>query len=326
MKRFLTIVLLCFSALMPILSCARKSKEPSDITVVLDWTPNTNHTGIYAALALDYFKEEGLTVNIVQPPEDGALILVASGGAEFGVDFQESLGVAIAKKDGALPITAIAGLVQHNTSGFMSLAKSGITRPRDLEGKRFASWETPYVNEVVKTLVENDGGDFSKVKMIPNFATDAFSALETDIDTIWIYYGWDGIPAELNRIDIDYLNLATLYPVFDCYTPLLVCNTGYAEKNPETVKKFMRALSMGYNYAIDNPSEAADILLRYAPELDVKLVKASQEYLSPRYREDSPRWGEIDGKRWANFYSWVFDKGLLELDISSRGYTNEYLP
>jgi hypothetical protein len=92
-------------------------------------------------------------------------------------------------------------IISHNTSGIMSLASGGIGRPRDLAGKRFASWETPLVSAVIRTIVEGDGGDFSQVKMIPNAATDAFSALETDVDAIWIYYAWDGIAAELRGLE-----------------------------------------------------------------------------------------------------------------------------
>lgn len=64
------------------------------ITFVLDWTPNTNHTGIYVADKLGYFKEAGIQIDIQQPPEDGATALVATGKAQFGVDFQDYLAPA----------------------------------------------------------------------------------------------------------------------------------------------------------------------------------------------------------------------------------------
>ena len=64
------------------------SDKNKDITLVLDWTPNTNHTGFYVALEKGYFEEEGLNVTIVQPPEDGATTMVASGQAQFGIDFR----------------------------------------------------------------------------------------------------------------------------------------------------------------------------------------------------------------------------------------------
>ena len=65
-----------------------EKEEPEKLTFVLDWTPNTNHTGLYVAQSLGYFEDQGLEVEIVQPPEDGANTLVASGKAQFGVSFQ----------------------------------------------------------------------------------------------------------------------------------------------------------------------------------------------------------------------------------------------
>jgi ABC-type nitrate/sulfonate/bicarbonate transport system substrate-binding protein len=304
-------------------SCGGRKSGAGQIRVVLDWTPNTNHTGLYAALEKGYFAEEGLEVEILQPPEDGALVLLAAGNAEFAVDFQESLGPALAQ---GLPVQAVAAIINHNTSGIMSLASSGIRRPRDLAGKRFASWETPLVTAVIRDIVEGDGGDFRKVRMIPNSATDAFSALETDVDAIWIYYAWDGIAAEIRNLDIGYLDFGKINPVFDFYTPVLVTNTGYAAANPEEAGKFLKALGRGYTFAMENPAEAAGILLKHAPELDPALVIRSQEYLVSQYQADSPRWGEIDGERWARFYAWMFERGILDKDIRNQGFTNEYLP
>lgn len=208
----------------------------------------------------------------------------------------------------------------------MSLKESNIQRPKDLEGRKFASWETPLVTAVVRRIVENDGGDFSSVKMIPNFATDAFSALKTDVDSIWIYYAWDGIAAEVSGVEINYLDLGTIDSKLDFYTPVLVANTHWATANTQTTKKFLAAVSKGYYFAIENPEEAAEILLRYAPELDRALVIRSQQYLQSRYQGDAHRWGEIDPLRWGGFYHWMFEQGLLEEDVGSGGFTNEYLP
>jgi ABC-type nitrate/sulfonate/bicarbonate transport system substrate-binding protein len=306
-------------------SCGGRTQGTGEIRVVLDWTPNTNHTGLYVALEKGYFAEEGLKVRILQPPEDGALVLLAAGNAEFAVDFQESLGPALARKD-PLPVTAVAAIISHNTSGIMSLASRGIRRPQDLAGKRFASWETPLVTAVIRNIVEGDGGDFSAVQMIPNAATDAFSALATDVDAIWIYYAWDGIAAEIQGLDIGYLDFGRINPIFDFYTPILVTNTAYAAAKPEELRKFLRSLSRGYGFAMENPAEAAEILLKHAPELDRTLVIRSQEYLAAQYQADAPRWGEIDQARWDRFYGWMFEQGILEQDIRGQGFTNTYLP
>ena len=124
---------------------AETTAEPAElkeITLVLDWTPNTNHTGFYVAQAQGYFAEAGLKVTIIQPPEDGAVMMVASGNAEFCIDFQDYLAPVFASKD-TYPVTAVAALIQHNTSGIISLKEDGIDTPKGLEGKNYATWELP---------------------------------------------------------------------------------------------------------------------------------------------------------------------------------------
>ena len=86
--------------------------ETEKITFVLDWTPNTNHTGLYVAESLGYFEDQGLEVEIVQPPEGGADALVASGRAQFGVSFQDSMAPGVAG-DNALPTDPAQYLRDH---------------------------------------------------------------------------------------------------------------------------------------------------------------------------------------------------------------------
>jgi len=323
MKNERTVMILLLAIVLSLNSCG---KDDGTIRVLLDWTPNTNHTGLYVALEKGWFAEEGLRVIITQPPEDNALMLLASGRAEFAVSFQDWMGQVIAKEHDALPITAVAGIISHNTSGIMTLKESGIQKPADLTGKRFASWDIPVVTAIIRHIVEKDGGDFNSVRMIPNFATDAFSALQTDVDAVWVFYAFDCIPAELNGIDFNYIDLGTFDSILDFYTPVLTTNTNWAAANPETTKRFMNAVSKGYNFAIENPHEAAEILLKHAPEMDRAAVVKAQEYLQTRYQSDAERWGEIDSERWGGFYNWMYEQGLLEVNIGTGGFTNEYLP
>ena len=163
------------------------------VTFALDWTPNTNHTGVYVAKERGYYKDAGLSVKIVQAPENGADPLVASGKAQFGVSFQDTMATYVAG-DEKLPVTAIAAIIQHNTSGIISLKDKGITSPAKMVDHTYATWELPIEQGIIKRCVEADGGDYSKVKLVPSTVTDEVSALKTDqVDSIWIYYAWAGI-------------------------------------------------------------------------------------------------------------------------------------
>lgn len=303
----------------------KKSEGKKTITFVLDWTPNTNHTGIYVALDQGYFEEAGLEVEIVQPPEDGASSLVASGKAEFGIDFQDSLAPALSGEQ-PLPITAVAAIIQHNTSGILSRAGEGMTRPKGLEEKNYATWDAPIENAIIKKVVEDDGGAYEKIQRIPSTVTDEVTALSSkQIDAVWVYYAWGGIAAEVNGLDTDYFAFSDLNPVFDYYTPVIVANNRFLEEESETAKAFLKATKKGYEYAMEHPEEAADILCKAAPELDPNLVKASQNYLTDKYKAEVKQWGFIDSTRWDRFYQWLYEEGLIEKIPEGTGFSNEYL-
>ena len=106
-----------------------------------------------------------------------------------------------------------------------------------------------------------------------------------------------------------------------------IANNEFLEEEPETAKKFLTALRDGYEYAIENPQEAADILCEAAPELDPELVLASQEYLKDQYKAEVSQWGYIDPERWNAFYQWLNENGLTEAEIpENAGFSNDYLP
>ncbi|MDE6625829.1 MAG: ABC transporter substrate-binding protein [Lachnospiraceae bacterium] len=328
MKRMIYLGLLC-AMLCFAGGCDKKEQQSEsiqEITMVLDWTPNTNHTGLYVAQEKGYFEEAGLKVSIVQPPSDGAVDMVASEGAQFGIGFQDTLAAAFGT-DVPLPVTAVGAVLQHNTSGLVSLKEKGIDSPGKLEGYNYATWDSPVEQAVLKNVVEEDGGDFGKVSLISIYVEDIVAALNADIDSVWIYQGWDGIKLQLEQIDTNYLPFADMNPVFDYYSPVIIANNTFLEENQETAKAFMEAVKKGYEYAADHPEESAEILLQAAPELDEALVKASQEYLSTQYMADADAWGIIDPGRWNAYYNWINEKQLTEREIpENTGFSNQYLP
>ena len=335
MKKKLYALLLAAVLVMTAVACGNTSntdgekdiKDLEKITFVLDWTPNTNHTGLYVAQAKGFFEEAGLDVEIVQPPEDGAEVMVASGKAQFGVSFQDTLASAFAGED-ALPVTAVASVIQHNTSGIISRAGEGMDTPKGMEGHSYATWNSPIELATLEEVVKADGGDFSKEELIPRTVTDEVSALKTkSVDSIWIFYAWAGVKTELEGLETDYFAFADIDPVFDYYTPVIISGNEYLEENPETAKAFLEALSKGYEFAIENPEEAADILCDAVPELDKELVVASQKYLADEYQAEAEYWGYIDAERWNNFYNWINENELTEDEVPlDTGFTNKYLP
>lgn len=307
------------------ISKSDNTTEDTDITFVLDWTPNTNHTGIYVADALGYFKEAGINITIVQPPDDGATTMVASGQAQFGIDFQDYLADAFAI-DEPMPVTAVSAIIQHNTSGIISLAKNGIDTPAKMQNHSYATWGLPTEQAMLKKIIADDGGDFDKVKLIPTYVEDIVAALNSDIDSVWIYYAWDGIMTQIAGLDTNYINFADVNKTFDYYSPVIIANNEFLNKNPEVAKAFLSAVKKGYEYAISNPSDAADILLKEVPELDSELVHNSQDWLADKYQADASQWGIFDADRWNDFYKWLNDNELTKVKIPENfGFTNDYI-
>ncbi|EEX75678.1 ABC transporter substrate-binding protein [Leptotrichia hofstadii] len=323
MKKISKILILCLILVLAV-SCG-KSKSNQKIKIVLDWVPNTNHTGLYVAKDLGYFKEAGLDVEIVQPPEGSTTALIGAGGAEFGISFQDTLAKSFAKES-PVPVTAVAAILQHNTSGIISLKEKGIDSPKKLEGKKYATWEDNIEQAILKKLVTDDKGDFSKVKLIPYTITDVVTGLKTDVDAVWVYYAWDGIATERAGLQTNFLKIRDYGKELDYYSPVIIANNDFLKKNPEIAKKVLKAIKKGYEYAMKNPEESAKILVKNSPELDINLVTASQKWISKEYQSDAKEWGIIDGNRWNRFYEWLYKNKAVEREIPKDfGYSNEYL-
>jgi ABC-type nitrate/sulfonate/bicarbonate transport system substrate-binding protein len=144
----------------------------------------------------------------------------------------------------------------------------------------------------------------------------------------WIFYGWQGIQAEQQSIPLDMVMMDEQFSCIpDYYTPLLIASRETIENRPERVRRFVRAVSRGYSKAATDPSAAAAALLAASPELDPALVQASQDWISPRYRADAPRWGEQSAPVWQAYADWMVESGILNRPIDmSPAFTNEFLP
>lgn len=305
------------------------SGDRTKITFCLDWTPNTNHTGLYVALANGYYEDAGLDVEIVQPPEDGAATMCASGEAQFAIEAQDTMAAAL-DQDEPLGITAVAGVIQHNTSGIMSRKGDGIDHPAGLSGKTYSTWESPIELAMIKNVVEADGGDYDSIKMIPNNITDEPAALEANqTDAIWVFQGWGVINADVEGVDVDFWRFSDLNDELDYYTPVIIANNDFLQDDPDTAKAFLEATKKGYEYAIENPDEAAQILIdgdtTGSLEGSEELVTKSQEWLADQYAADADYWGQIDPDRWDAFYSWLYENKLTTHDLTGTGYSTEYL-
>lgn len=295
------------------------------VTVILDYVPNTNHTGMYVALDKGYYEEEGLDVEIIEPTDGATATLVAQQKGTFGISYQEDVTIALTAQD-PLPIKAVATVIQHNTSGFVSLADSGIESPADFEGKTYAGWGGPGESAVLEACMTRAGKDFSKLNMVISDGS-GFEALGKSCDLMWFFEGWDCVIADRNGQALNYMELRQLDERLDYYTPIIITSDAVIESDPEMVSAFLRATAKGYEDTIADPDSAAQILASHAPDYDVEMLKVSQNYLAEKFMEGTDRWGVMKDEVWDNYTGFLQEYGVIEDAIPAADcYTNEFLP
>jgi ABC-type nitrate/sulfonate/bicarbonate transport system substrate-binding protein len=315
------------AALSAALAACGGGKGNEKVSVMLDWTPNTNHTGLYVAQSKGYFKDQGLDVEIL-PLAEGSSVeqVVASGKVPFGISSAEPLAHARSQN---VPIVSIAAIIQHNTSGFASLKQANIGRPKDFEGKRYGSFGSPTEKALISKLMAADGGDASKVQFVEIGDSDFLTlASKGQVDFAWVFEGWEVIDGKLRGLQLNYLPLSAWKQVVpDYYTPIFITNEDTINKRGDTVKKFLAATSKGYNDAIADPKGTADILAKATPETSKDLILQSQQFLAAQYKADASRWGEQKPEIWQTFATFMTEQKLLDKPFDpAKAFTTKFLP
>ncbi len=330
-----TLLAMLLAAALAAAGCSSPAAQPAagassrslkTVTLVLDWTPNTNHSGIYLARANGWYRQAGLNVKIIEPGASGSLQPLAAGRADFAVSVAEDVLPARAQ---GLPVVSLGAVLGHNTSSLLSLAASGIRRPRDLQGKTYGGYGGQLERALVSSLVRCDGGDPRKVKFVSVGDADYRVGLTRHFyDFVWIFDGWDKIRmATIDRLPVTTIPFAAHTGCIpDWYTPLIATNTALVGQDPRTVRAFMAATARGYREAMAHPDRAAAALLHAAPELDHRLVGLSASYLATRYAATAAAWGHQDRLTWQRFADFLHRAGLIKTVDVGAAYTNDFLP
>ncbi len=309
-----------------------KSASLTHMTLALDWTPNTNHTGIYVALAKGWYRDQGIDLQLLPYSSNiNPDTLVSTGKADVGVSSTE---LVVADYGVGQPVVSIAAIIQHNTSALVTRADSGLNSPRDLDGKTYGGFGAPYETAVVSQIIKHAGGKgvFKNVTL----NVDPIQALKSkQVDFEWIYQGWEGIQAEREGLKLNTFYI-TQNGVADYYTPTIVTGPNEIKQKPDLLRRFMAATSQGYEFARTHAQESAQILIDQNKGAfpDTGLVIASQNYLSPRYADPGRKWGLQDAAAWHGYPEFILSTGAV-LDASGKPiksinpdalYTNQFLP
>lgn len=313
-------------------SCAQ-STDSDTIRFALDWTPNTNHTGLYVALQEGYFADAGLDVEVLPYNNTSSDTLVDSGNAEFGISTQSS--TTFAKAAGAQIVSVLAPL-QHWATGIGVRAdRDDIPSPKALDGKVYAGFGDTGEQAGLRQIIQNDGGTGTYETVV--LGTSAYEAVYSGTADFTVsYLAWEGIEAEHSGTPMKYF-ANTDYGFPDAYGITISGNENWLADNPDEAKKFVQALQRGYQLAADDPDRAAQDIIDANPGTftDEALVFESQEMLAEKYMKDeSGTVGGQDLDTWSKYSQFLYDNGVLvdesgnplstEPDWSTY-FTDEYL-
>ena len=345
MRKQLTALILALTASLSLTACGGTGDisptpppggESAKVRFAFDWTPNTNHTGIYVAQQKGWYAEEGIELEILPYSDSNTPdVLVATGQADFGISFTEAVVTDRANK---LPVKSVAAVLQTNTSALVTLKSSGLDKPAKLEGKRYAGFGSPFEEPVIKTVLKKDGASTGEYDSITTNVFGFPSLVAGQTDFVWIFDGWDGVQARLEGVELNTFPIKE-YGVPDYYTPVIIANESFLEESGGVARRFLKATARGYEYGVTDPEDAAELLVKGAPAgtfADSKLPRESQKYLVPYFKAEGQSWGAQTLEKWTAYPRFMAETGLLknsdgkvvkpeELDYAAM-FTNDYLP
>lgn len=310
-----------------------QSNDSDTIRFALDWTPNTNHSGLFVALQEGYFADAGLDVDVLPYNNTAADTLVDSGNAEFGISTQSS--TTFAKAGGAQIISVLAPL-QHWATGIgVKAGRDDIPSPKALDGKVYAGFGNTGESAGLRQVIQNDGGAGTYETVV--LGTSAYEAVYSGTADFTVsFLAWEGIEAEHSGTPMKYFEY-TDYGFPDAYAITISGNENWMAEHPDEAKKFVGALQRGYQLAADDPDRAARDVIDANPGAftDESLVFESQKMLAAKYMLDSSGVvGRQNLDKWSEYNKFLYGSGVLvdeggnalgaEPDWSTY-FTNDYL-
>jgi NitT/TauT family transport system substrate-binding protein len=280
------------------------------VRFAMDWTPNTNHTGLYAAQQQGWFADAGLDVQILPYNSTSPDTLVSSGAAEFGISFQDSFTVS--KAAGADIVSVLAVLQHWGTAIAVRADRADLRSPRDLDGKTYGGFGAAYEEPKMQAIIRAAGGkgDFKTVVL----GTSAYEALYAgQVDFTEPFLAWEGIEAELRNEPLKTFAYAD-YKFPDAYSVIVIGNPGWMKAHPDAAAAFVGALQRGYQLGADDPAQGAKLLTDANPGVftEPTLVSRSQEMLAQRYLKDAAgKVGTQTAATWSGFSGFLYDAGVL---------------
>jgi putative hydroxymethylpyrimidine transport system substrate-binding protein len=306
----------------------RASATPDRMRVVLDYLPNADHAGLYAAQDQGDYKAAGLDVTLTPPPDPAApLKLLRAGRADLAISYEPEL--LLARDAGATDLVAVAALVQKPLTSLMSIGKDAIRDPAALGGTRVGTAGIPYQSAYLKTILDRAGVDPASVKetnvgfnLVPAMLSGKVAA------TLGAFWNYEGV--DLQRRGKHPVALRMDQLGVPAYAELVVVarREDLDTDGANRVRRFLQATARGYTRLKTRPEQGVDALLKADKGLDRGLqlasVKATTGVFFPA--DDTKPWGWQDRATWDRYAAWMKENGLLKGEPNGgAALTTEFL-
>ncbi|PIC70858.1 ABC transporter substrate-binding protein [Sporosarcina sp. P16b] len=291
------------------------SNEMKKVSIMLDWYPNAVHSYLYVAQEKGYFNEENVEVDIQFPanPTD-PMNLTAAGKVTLGLYYQPDVILAQANED--IPVKAIASIVREPLNYTVMLEESSIQSPKDLEGKTIGYPGIPLNESLIKTMVSNDGGDYDKVHMIDVGFELESSLVSKRVDAVTGTFINHEVPVmDSKGFKTRYFNPVD-YGVPNYSEIVLLTSDDTWDKEQDAIQAFWRAAQKGYEFMVEQPEEALDLLLNNQDQANFPLDKAieteSLQILLPKMDTHGEAFGALDETSWEDVRDWLHEMEMIK--------------
>ncbi len=277
---------------------------PQGATLVLDFTPNAVHSGIYAAQRQGFYRDAGVDLTVRQPGDStDAPKLLEAGRADFAILDIHDLGIA---RQRGLDVVGVMPIVQRPLAAVIARGDGPVRRPRDLQGRTAGVTGLPSDEAVVDSEVSADGGNPAKVKRV-TIGFNAVSSLAAGkVDAATGFWNAEGVALRRQGVPIRIFKVdrygAPPYPEL-----ILTTSRRTLERSPELVDATVAATTRGYDFTVQHPSQSLNDLLASVPSLDRADQQAQLNALLPILHPAPFSYPAL--RRWAH---WDVDHGLLQ--------------
>lgn len=297
------------------------------LKLALDWTPNVNHIGFFIAKELEFYKQQGIDLEILNPKDDNYSL---TPGKKLELDLADfaitpfETAISLNNKANKVHAVAIYAILQKDLSSIATLKSSNIVSPKLLDGKIYASYKARYEDHIVKEMIKNAGGKGDLNIVYPEKLGIWNTLLQGNADSTWIFDNWEGIEASSKNIELNKFSFSE-FDIPYGYSPIVLTKKENIAKHKGLYAMFIKATQKGYLYAKNNVPESTKILSRYVTEDDLKNIDLEKalSYSIPHFGDESTC-GVMKQERVLSFIKWLVDRGLEDQAILNQSiFSNE---